>query len=234
VAIQSGFRDSHLLHFMHECFCDGRNKYNRSHIAMNQLQTSRIIPASGRGKRHANFAVVIIAPRISFPRVPTRAPTAGTINMNKPLLLIIPLMMLRWSSLCPAADDARLAALRAADDERVAVTVAPDKARLEAIFSDDLRYAHSTGSVDTKRSYIDLLVSGRSKYLSYEYQEKNFTFPAPGIALMTGRVHLKNASEGRTTEVVLGFLAVWREENGKWRFLAWQSCKLPPPAPAAK
>jgi len=26
---------------------------------------------------------------------------------------------------------------------------------------------------------------------------------------------------------VLSFLAVWREENGKWRFLAWQSCKLP-------
>ena len=27
---------------------------------------------------------------------------------------------------------------------------------------------------------------------------------------------------------------VWREEGGKWRFLAWQSCKNPPPAaPAA-
>jgi len=26
---------------------------------------------------------------------------------------------------------------------------------------------------------------------------------------------------------VLSYLAVWREENGQWRFLAWQSCKLP-------
>ena len=29
-------------------------------------------------------------------------------------------------------------------------------------------------------------------------------------------------------------LAVWREEKGQWRFLAWQSNKVPPPAPAAK
>jgi hypothetical protein len=26
---------------------------------------------------------------------------------------------------------------------------------------------------------------------------------------------------------VLSFLAFWREEKGRWRFLAWQSCKLP-------
>ena len=29
-------------------------------------------------------------------------------------------------------------------------------------------------------------------------------------------------------DAVLSFLAVWREEKGQWRFLAWQSCKLPP------
>ena len=32
----------------------------------------------------------------------------------------------------------------------------------------------------------------------------------------------------------LNFLAVWREENGKWRFLAWQSCRNPPAADAKK
>src|SRR5438477_11977191 len=90
-----------------------------------------------------------------------------------------------------AADDHQAAVLRAADEERVAATIAAGptglgaKPRLEAIFSDDLRYAHSTGAVDTKTSYIEALVSGKLKYLAYEYQEQNFTFPAPGIALMT-------------------------------------------------
>jgi len=27
---------------------------------------------------------------------------------------------------------------------------------------------------------------------------------------------------------------VWRLEGGKWRFLAWQSCRLPEPAAPAR
>jgi hypothetical protein len=130
-----------------------------------------------------------------------------------------------------AADDSQSKTLRAADDERVSAIVAADRARLTAIFSDGLRYAHSTGAVDDKASYIDSLVSGRTKYVVYDYQERNFTFPAPGIALMTGRVHIKstNAASG-VSDGVLSILAIWREEQGRWRFLAWQSCRLTAPA----
>jgi hypothetical protein len=133
-----------------------------------------------------------------------------------------------------AADDALLEKLRTADDERVAAIIAGDRARLTAIFSDDLRYAHSTGAVDDKASYTETLVSGRTKYTELKYEERNFTFPAPGIALMTGRTHINVTSASGLTDAVLSFLAVWREEKGQWRFLAWQSCKLPAPAPTAK
>jgi hypothetical protein len=130
-----------------------------------------------------------------------------------------------------AADDSLSKTLRAADDERVSAIVAADRARLTAIFSDGLRYAHSTGAVDDKASYIDSLVSGRTKYVVYDYQERNFTFPAPGIALMTGRVHIKSTSAAAgVSDGVLSILAVWREEQGSWRFLAWQSCRLSAPA----
>ena len=130
-----------------------------------------------------------------------------------------------------AADDSLSATLSAADDERVAATVAADSARLTAIFSDELRYAHSTGAVDDKASYIDSLASGRTKYMVYDYQERKFTFPAPGIALMAGRVHIQSSSATGVSDGVLSILAVWREEQGKWRFLAWQSCRLPAQPP---
>jgi hypothetical protein len=39
------------------------------------------------------------------------------------------------------------------------------------------------------------------------------------------------AKDGGTVDIGLGFLAVWREEAGKWRFLSWQSCKLPDGSP---
>jgi hypothetical protein len=127
-----------------------------------------------------------------------------------------------------AADDPRLTRVRAADDERVAATIAADRTRLDAVLSDDLRYAHSSGTVDTKASFIDALVSGRSKYEIIDYVERSFTFPAPGIVLMSGRAHFKVGNAKGGMDAVLGFLAVWREEKGRWRFLAWQSCKLPP------
>ena len=46
------------------------------------------------------------------------------------------------------------------------------------------------------------------------------------------RAHVKIANATGEVDMLLSFLSVWREENGKWRFLAWQSCKLPAPAAA--
>jgi ketosteroid isomerase-like protein len=153
--------------------------------------------------------------------------------MKTTLLRLIPIIALAFIPL-RAADDPRLEKIRVADDERVAAVRAGDRARLTAIFSDDLRYAHSNGAVDNKASYIEVLATGATKYLTWSYEERNFTFPAPGIALMTGRARITVGKADGTTEMVLGFLGVWREEQGQWRFLAWQSCKLPDPAPAAK
>jgi len=133
-----------------------------------------------------------------------------------------------------AADDAALKAIQSADDERVAATMSGDRGRLAAIYSDDLRYAHSSGAVDTKASYIDALTGGKLKYVGWEYQERNFTFPAPGIALMSGRAKVKVGKTDGTAEMVLAFLGVWREEKGQWHFLAWQSGKLADPTPTQK
>ena len=124
------------------------------------------------------------------------------------------------------AEDAQLAALKAADKARVEAVLSGDKGKLEAILSDELRYAHSSGAVDTKQSFIDAVTSGKMKYTAIDYDEQNFTMPAPTIALMNGRVHLKVGA----MEASMSFLSVWRNENGQWRFLAWQSCKLPGPA----
>jgi len=129
-----------------------------------------------------------------------------------------------------AEDSPALVAVKAADKARVAAMQSGDRVKLEAVFSDELRYAHSNGIVDSKKSFIEVLSAGKTKYVGYDYEEQNFTFPAPGIALMTGRAHIKAESEGKTMDAVLSFLAVWREEQGQWRFLAWQSCKLPPAA----
>jgi ketosteroid isomerase-like protein len=140
------------------------------------------------------------------------------------LLILLALV----SVVARAADPALLAALRAADDERVAATRAGDRRRLEAIYSPDLHYAHSNGKIDTRASYIESLVQRSTVYEKYDYQTRDFRPAGPGIVLMTGRVLIQSTSAGGRQNNDLNFLGVWREENGRWRFLAWQSCKNPP------
>lgn len=129
-------------------------------------------------------------------------------------------------SAAAAADEKWLAALRAADDERIAATTAASRERLEAIYSDDLHYAHSSGKVDTKASQIQAILSGASAYESFEHKQRTFVPAAPGIALMKGRVIVNlRTKAGAKNTLDLTYLAVWREEKGKWRFYAWQSCR---------
>ena len=133
-----------------------------------------------------------------------------------------------------AADDPRTARLAALDDQRVAAMIGADRARLDSLLSAELHYAHSTGVVDTKASLTDTLLGGKIKYESVSYEKRDFTFPAPRVALMTGRVRIKASTATGVMDSVLSYLAVWREEDGQWKFLAWQSCKLPPAEAASK
>ncbi len=130
--------------------------------------------------------------------------------------------------LCLTSEEASpLAALTLADDARIAAMLSPSREALETLLSGELRYAHSSGTVDTKKDFIELLVSGKSRYLGYDHIERSFTFPAPEIALMSGRARVRAESAKGTLDAVLAYLAVWRFEEGKWCFLAWQSCRLP-------
>jgi len=98
--------------------------------------------------------------------------------MKDTLIRFVPIIAFAFASL-QAADDPRLAQLRAADDERVAAVVKADRAQLAAILSQDLRYVHSTGAVDTKTSFLELVGTGRTKYLGWNYTERR---PVPDPA----------------------------------------------------
>lgn len=126
-----------------------------------------------------------------------------------------------------AAEDPRIAALVAADTARVAAMLSPTEEGLSAILSDSLRYAHSNGVVDTKASFMETLLQKKLQYLGLDYEERNFSFPAADVALMSGKVHFQGKNPSGPVDAILMYLAVWKLESGQWRFLAWQSCRLP-------
>ena len=76
------------------------------------------------------------------------------------------------------------------------------------------------------------MLGGEAKYVSYKYSERSFKFPAPDVALMAGRLEVQAVVDGVSMTTGISYLAVWRLEQGQWKFLAWQSCKIPPATPA--
>ena len=148
----------------------------------------------------------------------------------KSRLRLLPLLILALVSL-RAADDPTFADVRAADDQRVAAVLAADEARLNELLSPALHYAHSNGKLDGRDSFRDALTGRKTVYNAMEYIKRDFAPAGPGVVLMTGCVRVDAQVGPQRVQSDLNFLAVWRQEGGRWRFLAWQSCKVPPPAP---
>ena len=141
-----------------------------------------------------------------------------------------PLLPLLAFVLAPlhAAEDPAITAVRQADDARVAATIAADRPQLEAIFSDHLHYAHSSGAVNDKAQLIAAITSGKTKYQGTTFDERNFTVAGPGVVIATGRCVINEVAGGTPKSLHLNFLEVWQLDNGAWQFLAWQSNRLTP------
>jgi len=109
---------------------------------------------------------------------------------------------------------------------------AGDRQALAPLLSADLRYSHSNGLVDTRDSLLTLIGGGETRYVAYRPAERGVTFPSETVAVEHGRAELIIEKAGDQFEATFLFLAVWRFEDGNWRFLQWQSARLPTAEPS--
>lgn len=116
--------------------------------------------------------------------------------------------------------------VRAAEAARIEATVANDFDALERLLGDDLTYTHSNAQVDTKKQFIDILRSGRTRYRSIE--PADVTVRVFGsVAILTGRAQVAVLSKGQPNEFALRFTSAWVQRDGRWQFVAWQSTRIP-------
>jgi ketosteroid isomerase-like protein len=117
--------------------------------------------------------------------------------------------------------------IRALEDRRYKAMVAADTAVLDELLADDLVYTHSNAVVDTKRSYIDGIVSRRWAYAGAERPEETITVFGD-CARVVGHVRLTLDNPDGSKRTVNGrFLNLWVKRNDKWQLAAWQSCPIP-------
>ena len=150
-------------------------------------------------------------------------------HMN-PLLRLSALILLLAAVRIHAADrDNVITAVRLADEARVAATLAGDLNALKAIYSDEMYYAHSSGKIDSKASQLEGIATGAYKYTKFDYKERSFIPIAPTVVLMKGAALLAlTRLNGEKILLDINYLGVWRLEEGKWKFVAWQASRNVP------
>jgi hypothetical protein len=126
-----------------------------------------------------------------------------------------------------ARNDERLAALRAAELARFVANDDADAGVLGRLLDDDLEYVHSNGEVDTKRSFIDSLVSGRRDYVKSRPVIDSIRLLGD-VAVIRGTAKVTVADNGRTLDLDLGYTDVWVWKDQRWQMTAWRSARMPP------
>jgi ketosteroid isomerase-like protein len=112
------------------------------------------------------------------------------------------------------------------DRKRMNAMGQKDIATLNALISDDLVYTHSTARLDTKKSLIEAMESGKTVYTSVVPSDVKAQDLGDTVVLTgTARIHV--LSNGKPNSFGVRFTDVYTNKGGQWQMVAWQSTRLP-------
>lgn len=113
------------------------------------------------------------------------------------------------------------------EEARFSATIAHDVEAMRALLRDDFTFIHSSGRIDGKQSYLDLLGSGDLRYLEMKWSDMRVIARIGAMAQIFSRLDFTADLGGRKLAVSAYIIATWIEEGGAWRVLTVQSSGLP-------
>jgi len=129
-----------------------------------------------------------------------------------------------------AKDDARTEALKSAEAARFKANVDADAKVLGHVLDEDLEYVHSNGELNSKKEFIDSLVSGKRDYVATTFDIQGIRVIGD-IAIIRGTAKVTVADKnGESLDLALGYTDIWVWKDGRWQMTAWRSARMPPPA----
>jgi hypothetical protein len=114
------------------------------------------------------------------------------------------------------------------EQRRYRALVGADAVALDVLLDPELVYTHSSGLVQGKADLIGSLEDGRLDYRNAKSRVEGLSVVGD-TAIVTGRAELGVAAEGRSSDVVVRYTAVYARRDGRWRLVAYQSTALDEP-----
>ena len=122
-----------------------------------------------------------------------------------------------------------------ADEDAVAKSVeafrvaqiAADAKAFDALCAAELSYSHSDGRVEDKATFIANATSGKSKFLSLEYQDPQIRVVGPAAIVRFHWVaESQSIADGKKSNTNLHILMNWQKQGADWKLLSRASTKL--------
>lgn len=103
--------------------------------------------------------------------------------------------------------------------------VKSDTATLERLLANDLVYAHATGIIDTKTSYIAKIKERRQVYKSFE-QRNPIVNIYKDAAVTFSHVRVTGTNQAGAFDDKIMLIHFWVKQNNAWRLAAHQTTKV--------
>jgi ketosteroid isomerase-like protein len=112
-----------------------------------------------------------------------------------------------------------------AEKSWASAVVAKDWAKLDAMLTPDLIYAHSTGIIDDKTSYLQKMKSGKQNYAGVDHKSTTVRMHGDAaVAHSMMRMHGTNAAGPFDDQVMT--MHLWVKSKAKWMLAAHQTTKV--------
>ena len=117
--------------------------------------------------------------------------------------------------------------LLARQQERFAAAVSQDVAALEKMVAEEVRYCHTTGAVDTKTSYLEMVRTGSINWL--EVNPSGMEARIYGdVGIIAGEVHQTITVGGRAEPIDMHIrtIDVYVKRDGRWQLTEFQASNV--------
>ncbi len=116
------------------------------------------------------------------------------------------------------------AAVLAAVEALNRAMLAADRAQLEALVAEQLSYGHSSGTIQTKTQFVDVIANKQTIYKSIVLAEP-MTVLAGNDAIVRHVAAVEAEVDGKSVVAKIGVLQIWVRHDGRWKLLARQAFK---------
>jgi hypothetical protein len=103
--------------------------------------------------------------------------------------------------------------------------LAADKAKLETLVVDQLSYGHSSGTLQDKAVFVDVIVSKKTIYKRIELTNQTVAVVGNNAIVRHAWESESGTGDGKWNLSKIGVLQVWLKQGADWKLLARQAFK---------